>query len=938
MRKIQLLLICFIIQGIMYGQSKNTSVERPVPTISSLGNYTNMPVSIQTGIPNISYNLIHVPTNNKSLSIDLSLNYHVGNVTEDTWLGDLGSGWSLLGQGFISREICNDPDESFDDKTKPGYFKNGFDDVYNYQIPGESGKFKFIRDTANNANSFRLVNLTASSSKIEYHRNSNLSTLILDSFTITNDKGIKYKFDTYNFSTATTWTWQYINGPVMYRKLKYRSAFFLTSIEDENGQQLVKFSYFKDVTYPPGMGQVVTDSESNKLSRVEITNKAIIDLQYQEKPFYSSFKSDKYNLSSLTLKTITNQFISKYNFEGNGQLDAFSKVDVNENVLEKTKFAYASSGLAPIYFPVESGVENVYGKLLLNKVTLPTGGVVEYNFEFAPFDTFPVQVITTIPAPSIDIGTVFFTQFGNARKHFFTTTENTEVYINIPNGTLSNYLWTLVFYRKVGSTYQLTPYSLGNATLEDPSNYSDVQKISVTPGEYYVALTALLPKGSIPEIAFTAGKIIGEPTTTISYEWKSYHEGLARIKNIKYYNASDVYQSNPVKIEDFDYKQFANPNLSSETYIEDGISADGISAVNPVLLYQNVKVSGGTEGHTKYYFKTPRDFAGYSEPSPYPNLNYGIKPFYIFTRQGLLYKKEVLNSSNEKVSEDFIDYSFEESGEPYPIFNTDSEKTAYTKSSWLKNQTMTSRNYFSSGVAETKKEVFNNTNNYLPNLERVTSFDGSIQETSYKYALDLNNQKLINANMTGIPLETTSVIKKNTSDAGKTVAKAETKYENAANLLPSSAVSFDSQNTLASEITFNQYDAKGNLEQYTTKDGIPVAVVWGYHKTQPIAKIEGATYSEIAPYVSDIVNKSDADINETTEQSFQQSLDTFRNNAQLKNYQITTYVYDVLVGMKSMTPPSGIREVYKYDNAGRLQRVEDENGKLLKKYEYNYKH
>ncbi|WP_326983428.1 hypothetical protein VUJ46_02455 [Chryseobacterium sp. MYb264] len=930
MRKIQLLLICFIIQGIMYGQSKNTGVERPVPTISSLGNYTNMPVSIQTGIPNISYNLIHVPTNNKSLSIDLSLNYHVGNVTEDTWLGDLGSGWSLLGQGVISREIYNDPDESFDDKTKPGYFKNGFDDVYNYQIPGESGKFKFIRDTANNANNFRLVHLTATSSKIEYHRNNNLSTLILDSFTIISDKGIKYKFDTYNFSTATTWTWGYINGPVMYRKLKYRSAFFLTSIEDENGQQLVKYNYFRSLVYPIGMGQAATEAEYNKLTSIEIKDRGLIDIQYTEKALPNN-KEDKYNLKSVLLKDKNNQFISKHSFEIEGHLKSFSKIDKNENTIQKTSFGYEVVNLAIIYPPSVPGGESSYGKALLNKVYLPTGGIVEYNFEFSPYGNYYVDV--TGPAPSEKIGEVLFNKFANnVRKAFFTLTEEKEVVISTPNGTLSNFLWSLVFYRKVGNTYQYTPYSLGNAVLEDPSNYAERHHIVFAPGDYYVALSALPPGGNIPEISFTAEKITGPPV--IHQELRSSTRAGGVVKSVKYYDASAINNSSvPSKIEEYQYGLFNDPTKSSAVYIGER-SDDGKEYTNPLLVYVNVRVSAGTEGYTDYYFKTTKDYHSYLESSSDPKINNDGSPYYFILKDGLLSKKETYNISNQKVSEDIFDYRLEESGESFPISFRDQ---TLTKTSWIKESKITSRNYFSSGVAETKKEVFNNTNNYLPNLERVTSFDGSIQETSYKYALDLNNQKLINANMTGIPLETTSVIKKNISDAGKTIVKAETKYENSANRLPSSALSFDSQNMKASSVTFNQYDAKGNLEQYTTQDGIPVSVIWGYHKTQPIAKIEGATYSQVAPYVSDIVNKSNADINDATEKSFQQSLDTFRNNGQLKNYQITTYVYDALVGMKSMTPPSGIREIYLYDTAGRLLRVQDENGKLLKKYGYNYK-
>ncbi|MNY54568.1 hypothetical protein D3C86_1904580 [compost metagenome] len=56
------------------------------------------------------------------------------------------------------------------------------------------------------------------------------------------------------------------------------------------------------------------------------------------------------------------------------------------------------------------------------------------------------------------------------------------------------------------------------------------------------------------------------------------------------------------------------------------------------------------------------------------------------------------------------------------------------------------------------------------------------------------------------------------------------------------------------------------------------------------------------------------------------------------NAQVTTYTYDPLIGVRSITPSSGIREIYKYDSANRLENIRDINGKLLKEFKYNYKH
>lgn len=270
--------------------------------------------------------------------------------------------------------------------------------------------------------------------------------------------------------------------------------------------------------------------------------------------------------------------------------------------------------------------------------------------------------------------------------------------------------------------------------------------------------------------------------------------------------------------------------------------------------------------------------------------------------------------------------------------------TSYDKPEWSFLSSRITMEYQNGSPLSTKTQYFyNNSAHFQPTSQKTIFPDFLTEETFYKYAQEKGNQKLIDSNMVGIPLET------ETRKNGITISKIETKYNNNDNLLPSSTLSENLQNGgLYTDFTYDKYDDRGNLLQYTSKDGVPTTIIWGYGKSQPIAKIVGAMYptpdlkAGMIPQslVDDIVSASNLDAAQpvgSPETAFLTKLDAFRNNALLKDFQITTYTYDPLVGVRSITPPSGIREYYLYDTANRLIEVRDVDGKVLKSYEYHYK-
>ena len=271
---------------------------------------------------------------------------------------------------------------------------------------------------------------------------------------------------------------------------------------------------------------------------------------------------------------------------------------------------------------------------------------------------------------------------------------------------------------------------------------------------------------------------------------------------------------------------------------------------------------------------------------------------------------------------------------------------------FLKSQKIT--DYLNGQELKSETQYFyNNPKHVQLTSKKTIDPELSANETSFQYAQEKNNQLMIGKNMVGIPLETT--VTQIAGGTTKMLSKTETVYPtslpNAATgnfVLPVSVKYFDVLNTTASstDVTYDKYDNKGNLLQYTTKDGVPVSILWGYNQTLPIAKVEGIAYSAIENTQPWLSAASDTEAtNPSQEADLLDTYERFRKLSILSDKLVTTFTYDPLIGVTSITPPSGIRELYVYDTANRLMEVKirekDSGGnyvyKTIKQFSYNYK-
>ena len=138
------------------------------------------------------------------------------------------------------------------------------------------------------------------------------------------------------------------------------------------------------------------------------------------------------------------------------------------------------------------------------------------------------------------------------------------------------------------------------------------------------------------------------------------------------------------------------------------------------------------------------------------------------------------------------------------------------------------------------------------------------------------------------------------------------------------------------KIKYDSYDKQGNLIQYTFEGKMPICILWSYSGQYPIAEIQNATYDQVKAHI-------DIDALSQKTKPTENDIRSIQNlQTTLKDAMITTYTYKPLVGMTTMTDPSGVTTYYEYDDFGRLKESyyyenNDVNKRrVLQTYEYNY--
>lgn len=329
--------------------------------------------------------------------------------------------------------------------------------------------------------------------------------------------------------------------------------------------------------------------------------------------------------------------------------------------------------------------------------------------------------------------------------------------------------------------------------------------------------------------------------------------------------------------------------LSTGEYVlrtSSSLAYAGFNANGAIVGYGKVTVltgENGEGGKTEYVFRNTADDV--SEIPTVPNHSYTDNGLLLSTtfkqNNGTIVKKiENVYTSKEKYGIKGV-----------KVINFDKETQGYlgtllfgvkfydNDSEWLALTSETTTDYYSTGnVVVTKNNFYENSTHKELTREEVTQSDGSTLIRKYKrpsdytgYSLNTVLNSMVSKNIISPVIEQQTLIKR--SGTTKLTGGELTKYKSISTtvggttfnpVVPdityrlnlSAPSSTTTQSSLSSgtlimnssyeaEITYDEYDLKGNLAMYHKQSGPNTSILYGYNGTLPVAEALNANRSQV---------------------------------------------------------------------------------------------
>lgn len=368
-----------------------TSINKQIPTIlspdiGSLAKFIDVPVSHHTGIPDIS-----IPINTmkvgKDLTVPIALRYHASGIKVDELASNVGLGWNLEANGAIIQSInglddgistgwintrVNVPqngilrEDFYEHETinfdAPWYLFNSHitdghadsqPDLFSYSIPGKSGKFFFTQQGEVKFMPFENMKVQFASS---------INGFI--SFTITDDKGIKYLFN-----TKETVGFERNSTCVGMEYGESGKSFFLDKIIAPN-DEYIEYSY-ESYQYVSKIQS--SESRANKVFG-DNGCPVIIPCKIEQKEIVSSFRLQN-------IKSSAGEII-KFVYDSDSRVDLVNGKALKKILIETNNQSISTYELNYNYFNASTTSSDVTLNKRLKLISLVKNGVEKHIFNY----------------------------------------------------------------------------------------------------------------------------------------------------------------------------------------------------------------------------------------------------------------------------------------------------------------------------------------------------------------------------------------------------------------------------------------------------------------------------------------------------------------------------------------------------------------------------
>lgn len=1056
--------------GKTYAQADNKQVldlPRIIPAspdAASLGRYGDIPVGKYTGTINIGIPL-HTLTLGK-FSLPVSLNYFSSGLKVEELSGWIGLGWSLNAGGVITRSVQGKPDEKTNGYWNYGLLSNDallhldnspiksllwqgyYDlepDMFYYNFAGRSGKFVIDATPAHNVHCIPYQNI-----KIQHDAD-------LSGFTITDEAGNQYKFETLENTSAEPST--------------YTSAWFLSKIITTSGN--IDFTYGSELEYTnrvqvsyadyTRLDLLVGEKDPDvSIQEISIVSKVLrkITTPAQTIDFYASrnrkdlsmcsildsivirdydgVRRKKFSLSHSYFGDYTNVIADKVRLK----LDTLKEHSVTDNAVKFHTFEYYNPQSVP---SIKSNAQDYWGYYngktnnsllpkvtwseysfstieldgadrtpsadyaingMLKNITYPTGGSSTFNYEgndYGYTNTSPINDSVLVPAIT-EVGaqkSATITVWSTTKEFTITSSQRVGVFVSAKgpdqaplengptvyldrvnaNGTLTNiFSWYAVF-SNIDTYKDLAPGTYRAKAIVDGEN----QRISLA-----LRYTTKGPPLKIKPIGGLRIREIVNSDMMGKYTRLFY----------TYRSTEDTARSSGSIMSDYRNVEIKYGYLIRSSYPVGhlGTTQGAYAGYQTVTEFTSTDARTNPLGKKEYYYNVyPADqyatFYQYITPFEYQGTTEGLtmgsfapdgKSLKMASNldmfRGLLMKEIVYNAADMVVKSSVYQYNLEDGlnqrGPNYlrlsarrPFGFTKCKPNcipcyfgnpgAGCNGSWLfvtmvgadvispwvykkaesetiyddsgNNPITTNISYYyenPSHAQVTKTETLNST---LDTIRVITKYPGDRSNISGLSSTASAALTELDANNNIAPAIEVSRYKNNTL-----LHLQRTDYriwDAARDIVEPEHVLYQSgTNPLENRLDFFNYDTTANILEQAKANDVHTVFLWGYNNQYPVAKVTGSSYAAVLALVSN----NNILKHPVSDQQLRDEINRIRTGLAGTKALVTTYTYLPLIGLSSETDPTGKTIYYEYNSFGQLRLIKDQQGKILKLFDYQY--